>query len=122
MTEEQTQIIDAVFQRFIDSENQRPIWNPIDEAMYKLQWIDSDQLVREASIISYEHKHGKVRCNMQHNQSVCFAPKIVQAAQILLTDYESTRNLPAAHKYMLQYYLSLHHLKIIYTDENKTKT
>lgn len=121
MTQEQSQIIDLVYQRFLDSENERPVWNPIDETMYKLQWIDVDQIAREARIIYAEHLGGKIKCNMQHVNSACFAPKIVQAASIILNIYESTGQLNDSNKYILQYYLALHHLKIIYLEENATK-
>lgn len=116
MTQEQTQIVDLVYQRFMDSEDERPIWNPIDETMYKLQWIDSDQLIREAKIVSAEHVNGKIKCNMPHHNSDCFAPKIVQAAAIILNRYDMTGELASIHKYVLQYYLALYHLKIIYLD------
>lgn len=122
MTPEQTQIIDLVYQRFMDSENERQIWNPIDEAMYKLQWIDTDQLARESTIILLEHRGGQIKCNMEHKNSSCFAPKIVHAASIILDLYDSTGFISSNNKYILQYYLALHHLKIIFTAESKSQS
>jgi hypothetical protein len=122
MTSEQSQIVDLVYQRFMDSENERPIWNPIDEAMYKLQWIDTDQLTREAKIVFAEHSGGSIKCNMTHKNSACFAPKIVQAISVILNIYNTTGNLTNDHKYVMQYYLALNHLKIIGIEETKSHT
>lgn len=121
MTPEQIQIIDQVYQRFMDSENERPVWNPIDETMYKLQWIDVDQLTREAQIVLLEHANGKIQCNMSHTNSACFAPKIVAAAAAILQLYLTSGELSSNNKYVLQYYLALNHLKIIFVEEPKAK-
>ena len=122
MTSEQTQAIDIVYRRFIDSENERPLWNPIDEAMEKLQWIDADQLVRESKIASEELRQGKVKCNLclsGHKNSVCFAPRIMEAVRVILTLCDQNGLIPNSHSYILQYYLALKHVKVLFSEAER---
>lgn len=116
MLEQDAEIINSVYKRFIDSEEERTTWNGIDESMYRLQWIDNDQLIRETKIALAEHQKGTIKCNIKHTNSVCFAPKIVRAAAVISDICEQLGEVSDSNKYILQYYLALHHLKIIYSE------
>lgn len=113
MTSEQHQIIQLVFSRFNDGENHRPMWTQIDETLWKLSWLDGDQLFREAATLYEDYKVKKIQCNMTHAKSECFAPKIVSAVDAVLDVYDKTGQMLPEYRYILQYFLTLHQLGVI---------
>lgn len=105
MTSEQSKIVSQVFRQFASSEELG--WGELDDNLCLLEYLDDDQLHREADVLLTKHQRGNPECRVKHDKSACFVPKIIEAVSIILELYKETGNLHKNNKYVLQYYLAL---------------
>jgi hypothetical protein len=112
LSKEQSEIVKLVYTRFIDSEEE--IWTEIDDNLEMTGFMSSQELVNEC-IIKFEQCSGGIfRCNQAHDQSKCIAPIILEGVGYILALYDKTSYLPPKNKYVLEYFLVLCELKMIY--------
>ena len=82
-------------------------WTKLDDYMSYLEWIDDEQLAREADVIFEQHKLGNPRCPSSHPPEQCMVPIIIDAVDFILDGYKDYGFLDADSKYVLQYYVTL---------------
>jgi hypothetical protein len=105
MNLEQVRVVAEVYRQFMASEESRG-WEPIDDYLDFLEYLDNDQLHREADVILEQHKGLNVKCEKDHPQVECLVPKLLEAAAAILDLYRETGELHKKNKYILQYYLA----------------
>lgn len=105
MTSEQSKMVSLVYRQFASSEELG--WGELDENLCLLEYLDDDQLHREADVLLSKHQQGKPECRVKHEISACFVPKIIEAVSVILELYKETGNLHKNNRYVLQYYLAL---------------
>lgn len=112
MNSDQAKNVALVYRRFIASEKfgicgGEGMWDGLDDYMDQLEYLDDNQLHREADVVLMGHKQGKPDCGQNHTQSECFISQIVDAVDAILEQYKETGNLHKNNKYILQYYLAI---------------
>lgn len=114
MNAEERENIKNVYKRFLNSEERG--WDSLDDYLDLLDYLDDDQLSREAEVLFLKHKEKAVMCKIKHKKpSECFVPYILRAVETILNFYKKNGKLNDSHKYILQYYLALTQNKFIYT-------
>lgn len=115
MTTEQANIVKMVYSRFIESEDSGA-WGDLDENLAWFDILSDEELVRESEIKLSSHSKGTFRCQNTHDRVHCFAPYILEGVEAILNLYENTKELPIKNRYVLQYYLAMSELRMIYSD------
>ena len=65
ITKEQARLISHIYKRFLESEHERR-WDELDECLEKLDWLNTEELVKEAEILYMYHKEcGDHACEHQ---------------------------------------------------------
>jgi hypothetical protein len=106
LTSDQAKVITEVYRRFLDSEHQRE-WDDLDEQLEMSEWLNTEELTKEAEILMMNHKDAKPRCKLNHAEKDCFVPVIIEAVSHILSLYHETGYMSPRNKYVLQYYLAL---------------
>jgi hypothetical protein len=106
MNQEQVRVVAQVYRQFLSSEDSRG-WEAIDDYLDTLGYIDDDQIIREAEVVLTYHRKGKVRCEKDHPEAECFAPKVVEAVQAIVELYKEGGQLHRNNRYVLEYYLAV---------------
>lgn len=114
MTSDEAKLVSEVYLKLSETEYRG--WNGIDDYLVLLDFLDDDQLNREAEVIYEEHKNKKVRCPVNHPASSCIIPKLVESTGSILNLYKETGNLHPKNKYILQYYLAINQSGMILSD------
>lgn len=109
---EQFQTVEQVYVRFMEGEELAG-WDEIDTQLEYLDYLDEEQIFREASVQVIYHESGKVGCNDEFCGQGCFAEIVVEAAEIICELFNNTGQLTPKHRYVLEYYLALSQLKMI---------
>lgn len=115
MTEEEREAVKLVYNRFIQNEDES--WTGIDDNLEMCGWMSDREIVAHAKIKIDDHARGAIRCKSTHDVSICFAPRILEAAQNIIKLYDETRELHCKNKYVLEYYLVMSELNLIYINE-----
>lgn len=118
MTKEQSNTVTLVFNKFFNDENDES-WSEIDHYLSLLDFIDDDQLYREADVLYSIHTRGEPMCEVDHPREECFIPLIIEAVGAILELYRETGNLHKNNKYILEYYLALTQAQIILVDSKR---
>jgi hypothetical protein len=105
MKSDQNKEISIVYDRFLESEDRG--WDDIDTYMELLEYLENDQLHREADVLYTKHSLGKVRCMEDHAEEKCVVPHILSAVSSILDTFKDTGKLSKKKRYILQYYLAL---------------
>lgn len=113
MTQEETQVVRVVYDRFLDSESLE--WGDLDENLEFFGWLSDKELVNEAKVKHINHSRGKIfRCTSSHSQEDCFAPFILEAATHIIKLWDKTRILHDKNRYVLLYYVSMSEMSLIF--------
>jgi hypothetical protein len=112
MNQEQVRVVAQVYREFLASEENRG-WEGIDDYLETLQFLDDDQLGREAEVVLIQHRKGKAKCDKDHPESECFVPKIIEAVQAILDLVKETGHLHKNNRYILEYYLAVNQAGMI---------
>lgn len=115
MSPEQVKTVVQVYNHLL--ENEKRGWDGLDDYMDYLEYLDNDQLHREADIVYCNHSTGTVRCQQDHAREKCFIPIMVEAVGAILELYKETNNLHDKNRYILQYYLAMNQAQMILLDE-----
>jgi hypothetical protein len=115
MTEEEAKIVKIVYGRFI--ENEDSTWTGIDDNLELFEYLNNEEIISETRIRIDDHSRGVIRCKSSHDESLCFAPKVLEAAQNIVKLYDETGRLHPKNKYVLTYYNVMSVMKLIYLNE-----
>lgn len=113
MSKDQVEIVRIVYTRFIESEDQG--WTEIDDNLEMYGWLSNEELVKEAKIKCLSHSKGTFKCTQKHEQQNCFAPRILEAVEAVLSLYDRTKELHPKNAYILTYYLVMSELKMVFS-------
>jgi len=111
---DQSKIVSKSYLHLLSSE--RGGWSDIDEYLLLLDYLEDDQLFREASVLYDRHKNSVVSCTEDHPREACFVPLLVESSQYIIELFEETHNLHPKNRYILSYYLALDQAGMILTD------
>lgn len=115
MTPEQRRAVVEVYNHFLESEKRG--WDMLDDYIVYLDFLDNDQLHREADVVYYQHGLGKVRCPQNHSRDKCLMPILLEAVGGILELYKENNSLHANNKYILQYYLAMNQSGMILVED-----
>lgn len=116
MTAEQRDTVVQVYKHLLNNESRG--WDGLDDYIDFLEYLDNDQLYREAdALYSSKHKDKKVKCKEIHDPSECFIPLLVNAARYIIEWYKEQGSLHNINKYILQYYLAINQSDMILISE-----
>ncbi len=83
-------------------------WAALDDHLEVLEWLDDDQLYREAEVLYSVHKNKKMGCPYKHTEgTICFAINILEAVEAITELYQETGSLHPRNRYVLSYYIAL---------------
>lgn len=111
MSPEQRKAVSEVFNHLLESEKRG--WDELDDYIQMLEFLDNDQLHREADVIFEKHSRSDVRCIQNHSKEKCFIPVLVEAVGAILEVYKENGHLHERNKYILQYYLAMNQTGLI---------
>jgi hypothetical protein len=118
MTPEQRKVVTQAYNHLMEKESRG--WDGLDDSMYCLEYLDDDQLHREADVIHEHHVKGKVRCQQNHPIEHCFIPMLVDAATAILDLYKETSSMHPKNRYILQYYLAMQQVGMIVLEPSES--
>lgn len=116
MTPEQRKNVTRVYNHLL--ENEKRGWDGLDNYMDMLDYLDDDQLHREADVIFEQHSRGTVKCEKTHPIEQCLIPILVEAVAAILELFKETNNLHIKNRYILQYYLAMQQCNMIVFEES----
>lgn len=116
MTKDQSKTVIQVYNHLL--ENEKRGWDGLDDYMDYLEYLDNDQLHREADVVYMQHRNGPVKCKQEHAIEQCLIPIMVEAVGAILELYKETNNLHDKNRYILQYYLAMNQADMIVMDAN----
>lgn len=116
MTKDQEQCVKLVYSQFVKDDYGRE-WTALDESLYNLDYLTDEETVVETEIQLYKHSQGMIKCEEKHTQSECLVPYLMEAVNGICELYNEHRNLHPKNRYILQNYLAVSHIKLIYIDE-----
>lgn len=111
MSDDQRKVVVQVYTHLM--ENEARGWDSLDDFMDHLDYLDNDQLHREADVIYERHRTSEVRCQQDHAREKCFIPLLVDSVGAILELYKETNNLHDKNRYILQYYLAFNQANMI---------
>lgn len=112
MTKEEAESVKLVYNRLIGSEEED--WSPIDDSLELCSYLTDSELVTECSIKYVAHSQGTFRCSQEHEAQYCMAPRILDASEAIITLYWQTKELHPKNRYLLEYYLTMSEMKMIF--------
>lgn len=105
MTPEQRKIVTSTYNHLMEKENRG--WDGLDDCLNYLDYLDNDQLHREADVIYEKHLRRVVKCKQDHPIENCFIPMLIDASGAILELYKETNSLHPKNRYILQYYVAM---------------
>lgn len=114
MTKEESEAVKIVYNRLIDSEEEN--WSHIDDNLELCSYLSDSELIAECSIKYLSHSQGVFRCSQDHPIEFCMAPRFLHAVETILTLYCQTQQLHPKNKYILEYYLTMSEMKMIFSE------
>lgn len=112
MTPDEVKAVEQVYRTFLSGEEHAG-WDEIDTQLEYLDYLEPEQLYKEATVQLTYHKASGVVCSEEFCNQDCMASDVVDAVEIICTLYNETGSLHEKNRYILQYYLALGHLKMI---------
>jgi len=110
MTSDQKELVRQAYSHLIGREDRG--WDSLDDYIDYLEYLDDDQLSREAGVIYLSHA-GAVGCGENHPREECFIPVLVEASAAILDLYAESGSMHEKNKYILQYYLAMNQAGMI---------
>ena len=109
-------LIEKIYRHLMNGETKG--WSELDNILETLEYLESDQLYREAEVVATQHERAKtVRCPDDHDAKKCIIPRLVRACRVILNRYQETDEMPPKHTYILSYYLALTHIGFVITED-----
>ena len=114
MSPEQRKTVTSVYNHLISKESRG--WDDLDDYLDMLEYLDNDQLHREADVLYLQHCRGPVKCHQDHPREQCFVPLLVDAVSSILELYKESNAMHPKNRYILQYYLAMYQAGMILVD------
>lgn len=114
MTIDQARNLAQVYRELMDIEHGD--WDEVDEYISLLDELDTNQIHREADVVLEQHSRGNPRCPVDHPDSECFIPSIIEAVTAILDLYKEENYMHKNNEYILKYYLAITHAGTIICD------
>ena len=108
-TKDQIKTMVHVYKKLIGMESQG--WSSLDDAMLSLNDLDNDQLCAEAYILLQEHKTKHIVPEFDVPNPNLLIPMIIESVATIINIYEESGITDDRCRYILEQYLSLHHVK-----------
>jgi hypothetical protein len=106
LSTEQARNIAYLFRKFLESEAKG--WCALDDYLELLEYLDDDQLYREAEVLYSIHKTKNMGCSYIHKEGTkCWVVDILDAVEAITELYKETGNLHIKNRYVLANYLAL---------------
>jgi hypothetical protein len=115
MSKDEAETVKIVYNRFIQNEDET--WSGIDDNMEMHSWLSTEEIIAFTRLKIDDHSRGVIRCKTSHDQSICFAPRVLEAAQAVIRLYDETGDLHPKNRYVLDYYNVMAEMKLIYSSE-----
>lgn len=91
---------------FLDSEAKG--WTSLDDFLEFLDYLNDDEIYREADALYSVHKNKKMGCRHLHkDETKCFILPILEGVESILNLYSETGNMHPNNRYILANYLAL---------------
>ena len=120
MTPDQSKTVRRAYNHLISHENRG--WDDLDDFMDYLEYLNDDELHREADVLLSSHANANVRCHQDHDPKDCFIPLLIEAVGSILDLYKETGLMHAKNKYVVQYYLAMNQANMIKVDNTLMKS
>lgn len=117
LSKEQQDLLNVVYERFMESEGEGNTWAPIDDCLELVSWLKDYELIFECEKKFEFHCQSEFRCEINHDAQYCMAPLILEAVEVILDIYHDSGELLGIHRYCLEYYVSLSELKLIFNSK-----
>lgn len=114
-------LVMMVFNRFFSNEKERT-WTDLDSNLEIFGWLSEKDLIQETRVKTYIHSEGIFRCLQTHDQKACFAPYVLEAANHILSLYEANAYLHPNNRYILEYYLVMSEMGLIFSEPNASSS
>lgn len=89
-------------------------WNKVDDYMTYLEFLDTDQLMREVGVQLEIHANGNPRCNNNHPpEQPCVVNDILDAVVLLNREYVNGEPIYSEDEYVLKKYLAISQAGVI---------
>ena len=106
MSESQVKNITHIYTKLMEAELKG--WTNLDNFLELLEFLDDDEIYREAEALYSVHKTKKMGCPYIHKEgTVCFVVGILEAVEAITDLYQETGNLHPKNRYLLCNYLAL---------------
>jgi hypothetical protein len=113
MTGDQIETVKLVYNRLI--QNEEETWSRIDDSLIAFEWLSNEELATEVQILCEKHSKGIFRCSQDHKPEQCFAPRVLESVKAILDLYEKTKNLHPKNRYILEYYMVMSNLNMVFS-------
>lgn len=113
MSKEEAEIVKMVYNRFIGNESET--WSGLDDNMELFSWLSDGECINESKMKFFYDSVGTFRCTKEHEQEKCFAPYVLEAVEAILRLWDVSGELHQKNRYILDYYLVMSELRIIYS-------
>ena len=117
MTEEQRKLVVQVYTHLLEKENRG--WDGLDDYLSYLEYLDDDQIHREADVIYSQHQNCTVKCPQNHSTDKCLMPIMVESVGAIIELFKDTGNLHEKNRYILEYYLAMNQSGMILVDAQR---
>lgn len=117
MTPDQVKIVSRTYNHLIESEKRG--WDVLDDYIDYLEYLDDDQLHREADVVHYSYANVPLRCPQEHSKEKCFVPLLVEAVGYIIELYKERGSLHEKNKYILHYFLAMHQAEMIVVESGQ---
>lgn len=111
MSQDQIKVVVQVYSHLM--ENEKRGWDGLDEYLSHLEYLDDDQIHREADVIHSYHKNNVMRCNQEHPKEECLIPIMIESVGAIIDLFKETGNLHEKNRYILEYYLAMNQAQMI---------
>lgn len=121
MSADEKLAVSEVYRRLLDGEGagvdcMASEWDLIDDQLTYLDFLEDDQLYREAEVMHTHQSKGVVKCAQEFCNQGCYAQNVSDAVGAILRLYKETNNLHSNNRYVLANYLALVQLGMIISD------
>ncbi len=118
MNTQEVRNITNVFNKFLLTEN-NPKWEPFDDNMSYLEYLEDSELVSEAHVMLIKHSQGSWGCGAVHEN--CPISNVLEAVESILELQKTAEKLHVNNRYILEFYLTMSQMGEIVPDPTEQK-
>ena len=83
MSKDEAETVKIVYTRFISNEDDS--WTAIDDNLEMYGWLNNEEIIAHTKLKIDDHSKGVIRCKSSHDQAICFAPRVLEASQSIVS-------------------------------------